>query len=45
MQDYRRFITSNPDILFGKPAIKDTRITPRRIMLDIFGQSNWAEKW
>jgi hypothetical protein len=19
--------------------------TPRRIMLDLFGQSNWAEKW
>ena len=32
MQDYRRFITSNPNILFGKPAIKDTRIAVEHIL-------------
>lgn len=31
IQDYRRFITSNPNILFGKPAIKDTRIAVEHI--------------
>ena len=33
MQDYRQYITSNPNILFGKPAIKDTRI-PVELVLD-----------
>ncbi len=33
MQDYRQYITSNPKILFGKPAIKDTRI-PVELILD-----------
>ncbi len=33
MQDYRQYITSNPNILFGKPAIKDTRI-PVELILD-----------
>jgi len=33
LQDYRQFITSNPKILFGKPAIKDTRI-PVELILD-----------
>ena len=32
MQDYRQYITSNPNILFGKPAIKDTRITVELIL-------------
>lgn len=33
MHDYRQYITSNPKILFGKPAIKDTRI-PVELILD-----------
>jgi uncharacterized protein (DUF433 family) len=33
MHDYRQYITSNPKILFGKPAIKDTRI-PVELVLD-----------
>ena len=32
MQDYRHYITSNPNILFGKPAIKDTRIAVELIL-------------
>jgi len=32
MQDYRQYITSNPNILFGKPAIKDTRIAVELIL-------------
>ena len=32
MQDYRHCITSNPNILFGKPAIKDTRIAVELIL-------------
>ena len=26
MPVYRKWITSNPNVLFGKPAIRDTRI-------------------
>jgi len=37
MQDYRRFITSNPNILFGKPAIKDTRIAVEHILDELAG--------
>lgn len=33
MQDYRQYISSNPNILFGKPVIKDTRI-PVELVLD-----------
>lgn len=33
MLDYRQYITSNPKVLFGKPAIKDTRI-PVELILD-----------
>ena len=32
MQDYRQYITSNPNILFGKPTIKDTRIAVELIL-------------
>jgi len=32
MQDYRHYITSNPNILFGKPTIKDTRIAVELIL-------------
>jgi uncharacterized protein (DUF433 family) len=37
MQDYRRFITSHPNILFGKPAIKDTRIAVEQILDELAG--------
>ena len=33
MHNYREWITSNPNILFGKPAIKGTRI-PVELVLD-----------
>ncbi len=33
MLNYREWITSNPNILFGKPAIKGTRI-PVELILD-----------
>ena len=33
MPNYREWITSNPNVLFGKPAIKDTRI-PVELILD-----------
>ena len=33
MPSYREWITSNPNILFGKPAIKGTRI-PVELILD-----------
>jgi len=33
MPEYRKWITSNPNVLFGKPAIRDTRI-PVELILD-----------
>ena len=37
MQNYRQFITSNPNILFGKPTIKDTRISVEQILDELAG--------
>jgi uncharacterized protein (DUF433 family) len=37
MQDYRQYITSNPNILFGKPAIKVTRISVEHILDELAG--------
>lgn len=37
MQNYRQFITSNPNILFGKPTIKDTRISVEQILDELSG--------
>lgn len=37
MQDYRLYITSNPKILFGKPAIKDTRIAVELVLDELAG--------
>jgi hypothetical protein len=37
MQDYRQYITSNPNILFGKPAIKVTRIAVEQILDELAG--------
>jgi len=32
MQDYRKYITSDPNVLFGKPAIRGTRIAVGHIL-------------
>ncbi len=37
MQNYRDFITSDPNILSGKPAIKDTRIAVEQILDELAG--------
>ncbi|HLI70336.1 MAG TPA: DUF433 domain-containing protein [Ktedonobacteraceae bacterium] len=37
MPNYRDFITSDPDVLFGKPAIKDTRISVEQILDELAG--------
>ena len=34
---YNNYITSNPNILFGKPAIKDTRIAVEQILDEMAG--------
>jgi len=43
MQDYRRFITSDPNILFGKPAIKGTRISVEQILDELAGGTTIEE--
>lgn len=37
MLHYNNWITSNPNILFGKPAIKDTRIAVEQILDELAG--------
>ena len=37
MSDYRQFITSDPNVLFGKPAIRDTRIAVELILDELAG--------
>ncbi len=37
MPNYNHWITSNPNILFGKPAIKDTRIAVEQILDELSG--------
>jgi uncharacterized protein (DUF433 family) len=37
MQDYRKYITSNPNILSGKPAIRGTRIAVEHILDELAG--------
>ena len=37
MQAYRQFITSDPNVLFGKPAIKDIRIAVEHILDELAG--------
>src|SRR5579872_2266670 len=37
MTEYRTYITSNPNILFGKPTIKDTRIAVEQILDELAG--------
>lgn len=37
MPNYRDFITSDPKILFGKPAIKGTRISVEQVLDELAG--------
>jgi uncharacterized protein (DUF433 family) len=37
MQDYRKYITSDPNVLFGKPAIRGTRIAVELILDELAG--------
>lgn len=37
MQAYRQFITSDPKVLFGKPAIRGTRIAVEQILDELAG--------
>ncbi len=43
MQDYRQYITSNPNILFGKPAIKNSRISVELILDELAGGTSIEE--
>jgi uncharacterized protein (DUF433 family) len=43
MQDYRQFITSNTNILFGKPAIKGTRIAVEQVLDELAGGTSIEE--
>jgi uncharacterized protein (DUF433 family) len=43
MQNYRDFIVSDPHILFGKPAIKGTRISVEQILDELAGGTPFAE--
>lgn len=43
MQDYRQHITSNPNILFGKPAIKNTRISVELVLDELAGGTSIEE--
>lgn len=40
---YRDFISSDPKILFGKPAIKGTRISVELILDELAGGTSFAE--
>lgn len=37
MQDYREYITSDPKVLSGKPAIRETRIAVELILDELAG--------
>ena len=37
MPEYRKWITSDPNVLFGKPAIKGTRIAVEQILDELAG--------
>jgi len=37
MPEYRKWIMSNPNVLFGKPTIKGTRISVEQILDELAG--------
>lgn len=37
MPDYRQFITSDPNVLLGKPAIRGTRIAVEHVLDELAG--------
>ena len=43
MPNYRAFIVSDPDILFGKPTIKGTRISVEQILDELAGGTTLDE--
>ncbi len=43
MQTYKQFITSDPNVLFGKPAIRDTRIAVEQILDELAGGTTVEE--
>jgi uncharacterized protein (DUF433 family) len=43
MQNYRQYITSDPNVLFGKPAIKGTRIAVEHILDELAGGTTIEE--
>jgi uncharacterized protein (DUF433 family) len=43
MQTYRQCITSDPNVLFGKPAIRDTRIAVEQILDELAGGTTVEE--
>lgn len=43
MQNYREHITSDPNILSGKPAIKGTRIAVEQILDELAGSTTVEE--
>ncbi len=43
MANYRDLITSDPNILFGKPTIKGTRIPVEQVLDELAGGRTFAE--
>ena len=43
MQNYRQYISSDPNVLFGKPAIKGTRIAVELILDELAGGTTVEE--
>ena len=43
IQNYRQYIVSDPNILFGKPAIKGTRIAVEQVLDELAGGTTIEE--
>lgn len=43
MPDYRQYIVSDPNVLFGKPAIRGTRIAVVQILDELAGGTTFEE--